>query len=68
MAPATPRIAHRAPRATPPSTPMRRHAPATKVGAMKVTEDDVVAAVDSLYQDELRPYGRLLILRLAERL
>eukprot|EP00428_Durinskia_dybowskii_P031081 CAMPEP_0170238862 /NCGR_PEP_ID=MMETSP0116_2-20130129/19188_1 /TAXON_ID=400756 /ORGANISM="Durinskia baltica, Strain CSIRO CS-38" /LENGTH=472 /DNA_ID=CAMNT_0010489679 /DNA_START=78 /DNA_END=1496 /DNA_ORIENTATION=- len=73
MAPAAARAADRAPQAASPGTAagcagQRKQAPSAKAGALRVTERDVIAAVESLYRDELRPYGRLLILRLAERL
>jgi len=47
---------------------MLRTQPSKAACAVKVAEGDVLAAVESLYRDELRPFGRILILRLAERL
>lgn len=39
-----------------------------KAAALKVSISDVLAAVESLYHDRLRPYGRILLKRLGERL
>jgi len=38
-----------------------------KASALKVTVEEVLAAIESLYADQLRPQGRILLKRLGER-